>query len=53
MGYNRLLVESGLILLNELLEKNFINNLYMFQSAEKLKKKVKIMFQVKFFKVLN
>jgi len=41
LGYNRLLVESGLIFLNELLKKNFINNLYMFQSAEKLKKKGK------------
>ena len=41
LGYNRLLVESGLIFLNELLKKNFINNLYMFQAPVKLKKKGK------------
>ena len=32
-GYYRLLIESGLILLNELLRKKLINNLYLFQSS--------------------
>ncbi len=36
-GYNRILVESGLIFLNKLLKERLINNLYMFQSFYKLK----------------
>ena len=34
--YNRILVESGLVFLNKLLEKKLIFNLYMFQSPKKL-----------------
>ena len=37
--YNRILVESGLIFLNELLKNKLIFNLYMFQSSIKLGKK--------------
>jgi diaminohydroxyphosphoribosylaminopyrimidine deaminase/5-amino-6-(5-phosphoribosylamino)uracil reductase len=40
-GYNRILVESGLIFLNELLKNKLIFNLYMFQSPIKLGKKGK------------
>jgi len=39
--YNRILVESGLIFLNELLKNKLIFNLYMFQSSIKLGKKGK------------
>ena len=39
--YNRILVESGLIFLNELLKNKLIFNLYMFQSSIKLAKKGK------------
>ena len=34
--YNRILVEAGLIFLNELLKKKFIFNIYIFQSINKL-----------------
>ncbi len=34
--YNRILVESGLIFLNKLLEENLIFNLYVFQKSSKL-----------------
>ena len=37
-GFNRILVESGLIFLNKLVENKFINNLYLFKSSEMLKK---------------
>jgi diaminohydroxyphosphoribosylaminopyrimidine deaminase/5-amino-6-(5-phosphoribosylamino)uracil reductase len=37
-GFNRILVESGLTFLNQLLQKRLINNLYIFQSSNKLKK---------------
>jgi diaminohydroxyphosphoribosylaminopyrimidine deaminase/5-amino-6-(5-phosphoribosylamino)uracil reductase len=40
-AYNRILVESGLIFLNELLKNKLIFNLYMFQSSIKLGKKGK------------
>jgi len=40
-AYNRILVESGLIFLNELLKNELIFNLYMFQSSIKLGKKGK------------
>lgn len=38
-GYYRILVESGLIFLNQLLRKKLINNLYLFQSPFNLGKK--------------
>ena len=38
-GYNRILIESGLTFLNELLKKNLIFNLYVFQSSIELKQK--------------
>ena len=38
-AYNRILVESGLIFLNELLKNKLIFNLYIFQSSIKLGKK--------------
>lgn len=37
-GFNRILVESGLIFLNKLLENNLIYNLYIFKSSIKLNK---------------
>ena len=37
-GYNRILVESGLIFLNELLKNKLIFNLYLFKSSIKLGK---------------
>ncbi len=40
-AYNRILVESGLIFLNELLRNKLIFNLYIFQSSIKLGKKGK------------
>ena len=40
-AYNRILVETGLIFLNELLKNKLIFNLYMFQSSIKLGKKGK------------
>ena len=40
-GYNRILIESGLIFLNELLKNRLINNLYIFQSPIKLGRKGK------------
>ena len=36
IGYNRILVEAGLIFLNELIHRKFINNLYLFKSSIKL-----------------
>ena len=36
-GYNRILVESGLILLNKLFKEKLINNLYLFQTPTKLR----------------
>tara|TARA_A100001011_G_C14236615_1_gene811300 strand:+ start:131 stop:1207 length:1077 start_codon:yes stop_codon:yes gene_type:complete len=38
-SFNRILVESGLIFLNELIKYELISNLYLFQSSEKLGKK--------------
>ena len=38
-GYNRILVESGLVFLKKLLKDKLIFNLYMFQSSTKLGKK--------------
>ena len=38
-GYNRILLESGLVFLNKLLKDKLIFNLYMFQSSTKLGKK--------------
>ena len=35
-GYNRILLESGLIFLNSLLKNKLIYNLYVFQSSKKL-----------------
>jgi len=40
-AYNRILIESGLIFLNELLKNRLINNLYIFQSSIKLDRKGK------------
>ena len=37
MGKTRILIESGLIFLNELLRLKLINDLYLFRSAENLK----------------
>ena len=37
LGKRRILIESGLIFLNQLLKMNFINNLYIFKSNIKLK----------------
>ena len=39
VGKGRILIETGLILLNKLIKFNFINNLYMFKSNELLKAK--------------
>jgi diaminohydroxyphosphoribosylaminopyrimidine deaminase/5-amino-6-(5-phosphoribosylamino)uracil reductase len=39
LGYYRILVESGLIFLNELMKKKLISNLFMFQSSVRLGKK--------------
>ena len=38
LGFRRILVESGLIFLEELLKQKLINNLFIFQSNEKLSK---------------
>ncbi len=37
LGKRRVLIESGLIFLNQLLKMNFINNLYIFKSNNKLR----------------
>ncbi len=37
LGKRRILIESGLIFLNQLLKMNFINNLYIFKSNNKLR----------------
>ncbi len=37
IGKRRVLIESGLIFLNQLLKMNFINNIYIFKSNTKLK----------------
>ena len=37
IGKRRVLIESGLIFLNQLLKMNFINNIYIFKSNIKLK----------------
>ncbi len=37
IGKRRILIESGLIFLNQLLKMNFVNNLYIFKSNTKLK----------------
>ena len=37
-GYNRVLIESGLIFLNTLIRNELISNLYVFQSSMKLGK---------------
>ena len=37
-GYNRLLIESGLIFLNTLVKNRLVSNLYLFQTAKKLGK---------------
>ena len=36
VGYNRILIESGLLFLNSLLKMNLINNLFLFQTSKKL-----------------
>ena len=36
LGYSRILFETGLIILNELIKHNFLNDLYLFQSNKKL-----------------
>ena len=41
-GFNRILVESGLLFLNQLLKNRLIYNLYLFKSSKMLRKKVKI-----------
>jgi diaminohydroxyphosphoribosylaminopyrimidine deaminase / 5-amino-6-(5-phosphoribosylamino)uracil reductase len=38
LGYSRILFETGLILLNELIKNNLLNNLYLFQNNKKLGK---------------
>ena len=38
-GYNRILVESGLSFLNELIKMRIINNLYLFKTSLELRKK--------------
>ena len=38
MGYSRILVESGLTLLNHLIKNKLINDLYVFQTDNKLGK---------------
>ena len=35
-GYNRLLIESGLIFLNTLIKNQLISNLYLFKTDKKL-----------------
>ncbi len=37
LGKRRILIESGLIFLNQLLKMNFIHNLYIFKSNTKLR----------------
>ena len=51
--YSRILVESGLIFLNELLKFNLISNIYIFQSPFKLKKEGKNNTNVKTIKKLR
>ena len=37
IGYRRILVESGLVFLSEILKKNLVNNLYVFKSNKNLR----------------
>ena len=52
-AYNRILVESGLIFLNKLLEENLIFNLYVFQKSSKLGRNGKNNTSNKFLKKLT
>ena len=52
-GYNRILVESGLIFLRKLLKDRLIFNLYMFQSSAKLGRRGKNNTSNDFLKRLN
>ena len=38
MGYSRMLIETGLTFLNNLIKNKMINDLYIFKSNKKLKK---------------
>ena len=38
IGKRRILIETGLVFLNELIRYNLINNLYIFKSGKSLKK---------------
>ena len=37
-GYSRIFIETGLNFLNFVIKKNFVNNIYIFKSSNKLKK---------------
>ena len=41
IGYSRMLIETGLTFLNNLIKNNMINDLYIFKSNKKLGKKGK------------
>ena len=59
LGKRRILIESGLIFLNQLLKMNFINNLYIFKSNTKLRSngfnnsKKNLIKNLKIFKQIN
>ncbi len=59
LGKRRILIESGLIFLNQLLKMNFINNLYIFKSNTKLRSngfnnsKKNLIKNLKIFKQVN
>ena len=59
LGKRRILIESGLIFLNQLLKMNFINNLYIFKSNIKLRSngfnnsKKNLIKNLKIFKQVN
>jgi len=52
-GYNRILIESGLIFLQKLIKDNLIFNLYMFQSCTRLGKSGKNNISSSFIKKLK
>ena len=49
MGYSRVLIETGLTFLNTLIKYRLINDLYVFKSNNKLKKKGKNNTTLKYF----
>ena len=53
MGYSRILVETGLTFLNTLIKYSLINDLYIFKSHKKLKKKGKNNATLRYFKNIS